>query len=204
MPVKNIWRRSCTQFAGAAVGEGCMCECMCAAWRYIPQGGLRSGRPARGARARMGLINRNQRKKKALAETKGQFSKVADENRVLLKQLEDTQRENYQVCGTLGRCVHSTARTHAATRMALIAVKDEADSRYKMSWFDVGGNPALVQRLPRHPRLACRVHACMHACIRVRWSTSTAACGQGRCTSLRSPMTQACLHPTSCQAHANQ
>jgi hypothetical protein len=40
---------------------------------------------------------RNQRKKKALAETKTQFSKVADENRQLLKQLEDTQRENYQV-----------------------------------------------------------------------------------------------------------
>ena len=38
-----------------------------------------------------------------MAETKTQFSKVADENRQLLKQLEDTQRENYQVSLSLGQ-----------------------------------------------------------------------------------------------------
>lgn len=40
---------------------------------------------------------RNQRKKKALADTKTQYNKVTDENRTLLKQLDDTQRENYEV-----------------------------------------------------------------------------------------------------------
>ncbi len=41
--------------------------------------------------------HRNQRKKKALADTKSQFAKVTEENKTLLKQLEDTQRENYEV-----------------------------------------------------------------------------------------------------------
>eukprot|EP00983_Pelagomonas_calceolata_P105009 1159086-Pelagomonas_calceolata.AAC.4 len=40
---------------------------------------------------------RNQRKKKALADTKSQFGRVADENQALLEQLEFTQRENYEV-----------------------------------------------------------------------------------------------------------
>uniref|UniRef100_A0A7S0VHW6 Uncharacterized protein n=1 Tax=Polytomella parva TaxID=51329 RepID=A0A7S0VHW6_9CHLO len=43
------------------------------------------------------ILAENQRKKKALAETKSQFSKLTSENRILLKQLEETQRENYQV-----------------------------------------------------------------------------------------------------------
>lgn len=45
----------------------------------------------------MHVLYRNQRKKKALADSKIQFSRVADENRTLLRQLEDTQRENYEV-----------------------------------------------------------------------------------------------------------
>ncbi|GAX85577.1 hypothetical protein CEUSTIGMA_g12992.t1 [Chlamydomonas eustigma] len=43
------------------------------------------------------ILAENQRKKKALADTKSQFHKVTDENKSLLKQLEDTQRENYEV-----------------------------------------------------------------------------------------------------------
>ena len=42
-------------------------------------------------------LRRNQRKKKALADTKGQYGRVADENRTLLEQLEATQKENYAV-----------------------------------------------------------------------------------------------------------
>ncbi len=41
--------------------------------------------------------HRNQRKKKALADTKSQYGRVADENKALLEQLEFTQRENYEV-----------------------------------------------------------------------------------------------------------
>ena len=40
---------------------------------------------------------RNQRKKKALADTKNQYGRVAEENKALLEQLEFTQRENYEV-----------------------------------------------------------------------------------------------------------
>jgi hypothetical protein len=40
---------------------------------------------------------RNQRKKKALADAKHQFARVADENRALARALEDTQQENYEV-----------------------------------------------------------------------------------------------------------
>eukprot|EP00197_Chlamydomonas_leiostraca_P014815 CAMPEP_0202874320 /NCGR_PEP_ID=MMETSP1391-20130828/25171_1 /ASSEMBLY_ACC=CAM_ASM_000867 /TAXON_ID=1034604 /ORGANISM="Chlamydomonas leiostraca, Strain SAG 11-49" /LENGTH=436 /DNA_ID=CAMNT_0049555731 /DNA_START=78 /DNA_END=1384 /DNA_ORIENTATION=+ len=43
------------------------------------------------------ILAENQRKKKALADTKNQFGKVADENKVLVKTLEETQRDNYEV-----------------------------------------------------------------------------------------------------------
>mmetsp|Transcript_7946 Transcript_7946/g.21214 ORF Transcript_7946/g.21214 Transcript_7946/m.21214 type:complete len:473 (+) Transcript_7946:53-1471(+) len=43
------------------------------------------------------ILAENQRKKKALADTKSQFGRVADENQALLEQLEFTQRENYEV-----------------------------------------------------------------------------------------------------------
>lgn len=42
-------------------------------------------------------VHRNQRKKKALADTKTQFNKLTGENKQLLKHLEDSQRENYEV-----------------------------------------------------------------------------------------------------------
>ncbi len=47
--------------------------------------------------------HRNQRKKKALAETKSQFAKVADVNRSLTLQLEETQQESYEVTEHLRR-----------------------------------------------------------------------------------------------------
>ncbi|KAL6746692.1 flagellar/basal body protein [Haematococcus lacustris] len=43
------------------------------------------------------ILAENQRKKKALADTKSQFGKVADENRLLTKHLEETQKDNYEV-----------------------------------------------------------------------------------------------------------
>lgn len=43
------------------------------------------------------ILAENQRKKKALADTKSQASRVADENKALLAQLEFTQSENYAV-----------------------------------------------------------------------------------------------------------
>lgn len=49
------------------------------------------------------ILAENQRKKKALADTKSQFGKISEENRNLIKQLEDTQRENYEVTEHLRR-----------------------------------------------------------------------------------------------------
>jgi 5'-deoxynucleotidase YfbR-like HD superfamily hydrolase len=59
------------------------------------------------------LACRNQRKKKALADTKNQFVKVADENKTLVKQLEETQKDNYEVTEHL--------RTELLTKTQLIA-----------------------------------------------------------------------------------
>jgi hypothetical protein len=41
--------------------------------------------------------HRNQRKKKALADTKDAYNKLLSDNTALLKQLQDTQRDSYAV-----------------------------------------------------------------------------------------------------------
>ncbi|GLI63274.1 hypothetical protein VaNZ11_006179 [Volvox africanus] len=74
------------------------------------------------------ILAENQRKKKALAETKSQFSKVADENRVLLKQLEDTQRENYQVTEHLRRELLTKTEKIAALEADLIKLAQDKDA----------------------------------------------------------------------------
>ena len=42
-------------------------------------------------------LYRNQRKKKALADTKDAYNKLLADNTALLKQLQDTQRDSYAV-----------------------------------------------------------------------------------------------------------
>ncbi|KXZ47560.1 hypothetical protein GPECTOR_34g719 [Gonium pectorale] len=74
------------------------------------------------------LLGPNQRKKKALAETKNQFSKVADENRVLLKQLEDTQRENYQVTEHLRRELLARTEKIASLEADLVKLGQDKDA----------------------------------------------------------------------------
>ncbi|KAG2441078.1 hypothetical protein HXX76_003931 [Chlamydomonas incerta] len=74
------------------------------------------------------ILAENQRKKKALAETKNQFSKVADENRVLLKQLEDTQRENYQVTEHLRRELLAKTEAIAALESDLVKLAADKDA----------------------------------------------------------------------------
>ncbi|MEW5297752.1 MAG: hypothetical protein WDW36_000936 [Sanguina aurantia] len=64
------------------------------------------------------ILAENQRKKKALADSKVQFSRVADENRTLLRQLEDTQRENYEVTEHLRRELMAKAE-----RIAMLEVE---------------------------------------------------------------------------------
>ncbi|GLC47469.1 hypothetical protein PLESTB_000133900 [Pleodorina starrii] len=74
------------------------------------------------------ILAENQRKKKALAETKNQFSKVADENRVLLKQLEDTQRENYQVTEHLRQQLLAKTEKIAALEGDLVKLAADKDA----------------------------------------------------------------------------
>ncbi|KAG2495412.1 hypothetical protein HYH03_006360 [Edaphochlamys debaryana] len=74
------------------------------------------------------ILAENQRKKKALAETKNQFSKVADENRVLLKQLEDNQRENYQVTEHLRRELLAKTEHIASLEGDLIKLAQDKDA----------------------------------------------------------------------------
>ena len=50
-----------------------------------------------GAKSASCVWRRNQRKKKALADSKNQFVKVADENKTLVKTLEEAQKDNYEV-----------------------------------------------------------------------------------------------------------
>ena len=54
-------------------------------------------RRARRACAAASLNRRNQRKKKALAETRERCNQLAAENDALLRQLEDQRREGYTV-----------------------------------------------------------------------------------------------------------
>ncbi len=64
---------------------------------------------------------RNQRKKKALADQKNQFVKVADENKTLVKTLEDTQKDNYEVTEHLR--TELLAKTQQIADLQALAVK---------------------------------------------------------------------------------
>lgn len=66
---------------------------------------------------------RNQRKKKALADTKNQYGKVADENKVLVKTLEETQRDNYEVTEHLRKELLSKTEKIAEQQATLAKVR---------------------------------------------------------------------------------
>eukprot|EP00798_Chlamydomonas_sp_ICE-L_P001671 gene1671-33065_t len=74
------------------------------------------------------VLAENQRKKKALADTKSQFKKISDENKSLIQQLEDTQRENYEVTEHLRRELLLKMEHIAELESEVIKMKDDKEA----------------------------------------------------------------------------
>lgn len=75
--------------------------------------------------ARGSCFCRNQRKKHALAETKSQYNQVVTENKKLLQQWDDTQRDTYQVTEHLRSELLIKAHRVAELEAGLLKLRSE-------------------------------------------------------------------------------
>lgn len=75
------------------------------------------------------LSRRNQRKKKALADTKNAYNQLLADNQALLKQLEDANKESYHVSEHFRQEVLAKNQKIADLQTQLEQVGDHTDGR---------------------------------------------------------------------------